>query len=142
MTQNIFFEQKTNPITDNQTRILIAVEPGFLRDSIRTILSTYHFVVLVSQKIDDPDCWNEIRLFQPHVFLVDCSPTHLRLIKFLQQIRERHPGSACLAITNTTCSSSLALEHGAGETLANGFTSHELQQAIRRVFLQAHQEPK
>jgi DNA-binding NarL/FixJ family response regulator len=120
-------------VTDSRINTLIFAEPGLLCDSILSILGSFPFINVVGTVSVNCRGLDAIKQFCPNLVLLDCSTNNGPM----ELIRAIHNGKAdikCLAIADTFQTSRLAFENGANAALIKGFTSQDLQLALRRVF--------
>jgi DNA-binding NarL/FixJ family response regulator len=125
--------ESNNEIPGSRIPVLISAEPGFLRDSLNTILQSFHFISIVGRGEAESDSLSEMGQFQPEIVLIDCSTKHTQWIELLNTIHVSYPKIICLAICDTFSTSRLALENGADEAIINGFTSQDLRYSIQHA---------
>ena len=120
-------------LNDGRIPTLISAEAGLLRDSLITILGSFPFIDVVGVVAEKCSILDAIHQFHPDLVLVDCS-NNTQWIEIIHAIHGLLVEVKCVAIVDTFQTRRLALENGADSALIKGFTSQELQLALRQVF--------
>ena len=120
-------------ISGRRIPVLVSMEPGFLRDSMITILQSFRFVLLVGEVPNAAGRWITPRPLQPQIVLIDCSQNNTGWANAIREFRASSPEIMCLAIADTFQAGKLALKNGADEVILHGFTSHDLGESIQRL---------
>jgi AmiR/NasT family two-component response regulator len=121
-----------NDRSEHNLTVLVSAEPGMLRASLLTLLASVPFVTIGGSDHSVRPTSAALQAQPDAVVIFECAPPG----RWVEPLRTLHAQAAqvkIIAITDRLQTSRLALAAGAAAVLYYGFSSQDLQAALRQV---------
>lgn len=120
-------------MSEEEVLVLIAAEPGPLRDSLRVLLTVVSYATAVDQAGDASSTLQAVNETHPDLVLLDGGMPDTEIAKVVARIKASDSQSKCLVLTDDVQQRRQVLAAGADAALVKGTPATALIETIEKL---------